>query len=120
MVKHILFSDLHLGDPCCSLSNKKALTARDHYLNEKQPVVFIYGHTHEPGYTETVKPPDGFYKRLMPNRNIKVWNTSSFIKKRNRIGSFLLIDDAAKGGEIKLVTVNTDGKNKLLLQGGVS
>jgi len=102
--------------------DNRQLKAMEEYLlyyAEKHPDVFIYGHTHEPGYAETANPPEGNYKRLMPNRNVKVWNTGSFIQKRKRGGSFVLIDDADRGKEIKLVTVKIDGKVKTTMQGGV-
>jgi predicted phosphodiesterase len=83
------------------------------YYCKKQPNVFIFGHTHEPGFTKT-----NSFGRDSKERNIRkiieVWNIGSFIENRGkkRAGSFIITKNDSKDGNITLYNVDLDGNVK--------
>lgn len=82
----------------------EAIEAYLHYFRgNKKPDVFIFGHTHEHGYSNTDKIDP---ENKIIEKNIEVWNTGSFIKNGARAGSFIVADDTG----IKIYTVSIDGK----------
>ncbi len=81
------------------------------YFRNKQPDVFIFGHTHEAGYASTkdLGPDKG--KRLIP-KDIEVWNDGSFLSSGSKrlAGTFVTTDDVpGNGGPIKLFEVDSKG-----------
>jgi len=81
------------------------------YFREKQPDVFIFGHTHEAGHTNTAAFGREKAKRLI-EKVIDVWNDGSFIKSRSgkQAGTFIVTqDNPTTGGPIKLLEVDSKG-----------
>ena len=80
--------------------NKDTLKAIEMYLSyhvsgrSKNPDVFIYGHTHKPGRSNTSKLENRY--RLI-KKDIDVWNDGGFYenKKTGFAGSFIVTDDEA-------------------------
>lgn len=80
----------------------EAIEAYLHYFRGRTPQVFIFGHTHEHGRSNTGEI-DREY-RIIKN-DIEVWNTGSFMKNGSRAGSFIVADDDG----INIYTVSTAG-----------
>ncbi len=87
--------------------NKRMVRAIEMYLryfSNKQPDVFIFGHTHEAGHI-FANVFDGKH-----GRSIEIWNDGCFIEKENVAGSFILTDeDSEANGTITLFEVNLKG-----------
>lgn len=106
--------DMSLG----SLRNKaidgKQLKAIEQYLlyyRQLSPDIFIFGHTHEAGHSDTASFRRTKKKRLI-NKIIDVWNTGCFLDGSHKklAGSFIVTDDEAPAGDqINLIFVNKDG-----------
>lgn len=89
----------------------KAIEMYLYYFREKQPDVFIFGHTHEAGHTNTAAFGREKAKRLI-EKVIDVWNDGSFIKSRSgkQAGTFIVTEDNPTiGGPIKLLEVDSKG-----------
>lgn len=95
--------------------NKDTLKAIEMYLcyhiggKPKSPDVFIYGHTHRPGRSNTAKLEKRY--RLI-KKDIDVWNDGGFFedKKTKFAGSFIVMDDkAATQDQIQLYYVELKG-----------
>ncbi|MGD0921756.1 MAG: metallophosphoesterase [Terriglobia bacterium] len=89
----------------------KAIEMYLHYFREKEPDVFIFGHTHEAGHSNTVAFGREKAKRLI-GKVIDVWNDGSFIKSRStgQAGTFIVTDDnPTTGGPIRLLEVDSKG-----------
>ncbi|HPQ69004.1 MAG TPA: metallophosphoesterase [bacterium] len=99
------------------------LRAMEEYLDlyrGKKPDVFVFGHTHVPGRADTGSS-EFDYRRLIPEKNIHVWNTGHFLTKDDCHGSFIIVDDRAdEGNEIQLFVVDEHGTVKPYQNGGVS
>ncbi|MBZ5563038.1 MAG: metallophosphoesterase [Acidobacteriia bacterium] len=81
------------------------------YFRNKQPDVFVFGHTHEAGHATTAVLGSDKGKRLIP-KDIEVWNDGSFLYSRSKrlAGTFVATDDSPeKGGPIKLFEVDSKG-----------
>ncbi len=81
-----------------------------HYFRKKKPDVFIFGHTHEAGHSNTGAFGRTREKRLI-EKVIDVWNDGGFIKSplSSRAGTFIITDDAKPGGSIKLFKLDSKG-----------
>ncbi len=82
-----------------------------YYFREKQPDVFIFGHTHEPGHTDTLAFGRQKAKRLI-QKTIDVWNDGSFLNppSKRQAGTFIVTDDnPTSGGPIRLLEVDSKG-----------
>lgn len=95
--------------------NKDTLKAIEMYLSyhiggkSKAPDVFIYGHTHKPGRSNTSKLEKRY--RLI-RKDIDVWNDGGFFenKKTKFAGSFMVTDDKAQiQDQIQLYHVDLKG-----------
>lgn len=92
----------------------KAVEMYLYYFRDKQPDVFIFGHTHKAGRSNTKLLGSGRAKRLIP-KDIEVWNDGSFLHSRSRdqAGTFILTEDnPATGDPIKIFEVNSNGAVK--------
>jgi UDP-2,3-diacylglucosamine pyrophosphatase LpxH len=92
----------------------KAIEMYLFYFRNKQPDVFMFGHTHEAGQTNTKVLGSDKAKRLIP-KDIEVWNDGSFIKSRStrQAGTFIVTDDnPAAGRPIRLLEVDSKGNVK--------
>lgn len=81
------------------------------YFRNKQPDVFIFGHTHAAGHTNTSILGSDKGKRLI-SKDIDVWNDGSFLSSASKrlAGTFVVTDDSPqKGGPIKLYEVGSKG-----------
>jgi len=92
--------------------NKKMLRGIEMYLRyfrKKRPDVFIFGHTHKPGRSNTKKLRD---ENRLIKKAIDVWNDGSFIEDRSAgiAGSFIVTNDnPTSGGPVKLYEVDLKG-----------
>lgn len=92
----------------------KAIEMYLYYFRDKQPDVFVFGHTHKAGRSNTKALRSGRAERLIP-KDIEVWNDGSFLHSRSReqAGTFILTEDnPATGGPIKIFEVNSKGAVK--------
>jgi len=96
--------------------NKDALKAIEMYLNchvggeSKDPDVFIYGHTHKPGRSNTSKLKN---RNRLIAKDIDVWNDGGFFenKKTKFAGSFMVTDDKRPiQDQVQLYYVDLKGK----------
>jgi UDP-2,3-diacylglucosamine pyrophosphatase LpxH len=81
------------------------------YFRDEQPDVFIFGHTHEAGRTNTSVLGSDKAKRLIL-KDIDVWNDGSFLYSGSKrlAGTFVVTDDSPQtGGPIKLLQVDSEG-----------
>ena len=100
-----------------------------HYFRQKEPDVFIFGHTHKAGHTSTVALEREGVKRLIQKvidfafgrkeverliqKVIDVWNDGSFLDSplAGKVGTFIVVDsDPAPNGRISLWGVNSGGQ----------
>ena len=89
----------------------KAIEMYLYYFRDKQPDVFVFGHTHKAGHSNTNTLGSGGAKRLIP-KDIEVWNDGSFLGKgsKGRAGTFILTEDnPAAGKPIRILEVNSKG-----------
>lgn len=87
----------------------KAIELYLYYFREKEPDVFVFGHTHEPVHTSTQALLDHNIKRLI-GKSIDVWNDGSFLTSRRVAGTFIVADDdLPPRGAIKLFEVSSTG-----------
>ena len=93
--------------------DKEMLKAIEMYLRyfcDKEPDVFIFGHTHEAGYAQ-IKNFRRKKGRRPKNKLVEVWNDGSFIIKGGTAGTFLVADDNLPPEEmIKIYKVGSKGK----------
>ena len=85
------------------------------YFREAQtsvPDIFIFGHTHEAGRAFTRD--RRYQKTFRPvKKNITVYNTGSFLKKSEIVGSFLVIDDSQEHAKLtKIYDIDAKGRIK--------
>jgi UDP-2,3-diacylglucosamine pyrophosphatase LpxH len=84
------------------------------YFRNKEPDVFVFGHTHEAGHTSTKVLVSDTAKRLIP-KDIEVWNDGSFLYSGSKrlAGTFVVTDDEpVAGGPIRLFEVDSKGNVK--------
>jgi predicted phosphodiesterase len=86
------------------------------YLRNKQPDVYIFGHTHKAGHANTKTLGPDKAKRLLPE-DVEVWNDGSFLgsPSNGQAGTFIVTDDnPTTGAPIRLLEVDSKGnvKNK--------
>jgi UDP-2,3-diacylglucosamine pyrophosphatase LpxH len=89
----------------------KAIEMYLYYFRDKQPDVFVFGHTHKAGHSNTNTLGSGGAKRLIP-KDIEVWNDSSFLGagSKGRVGTFILTEDyPADDKPIRILEVNPNG-----------
>ncbi len=89
----------------------KAVEMYLYYFRNKQPDVFIFGHTHEAGHTNTKILGSDKAKRLIP-KDIEVWNDGSFLYSRSKrlAGTFVATDDSPETGDpVNLFEVDSKG-----------
>jgi len=99
-----------------------------HYFRQVEPDVFIFGHTHKAGHTNTAALQRKGLKRLtqklidfafgrekakrLIQRVIDVWNDGSFLNSplAGKVGTFIVADDnPTTGGPIRLLAVDSKG-----------
>jgi predicted phosphodiesterase len=81
------------------------------YFRDKQPDVFIFGHTHEAGHKNTQVLGSEEANRLIP-KDIDVWNDGSFLysSSKHQAGTFIVTDDSPGiMNPIKLLEVDSMG-----------
>jgi len=81
------------------------------YFRNKQPDVYIYGHTHKAGHANTKTLGSDKAKRLLP-KDIEVWNDGSFLgaPSKSQAGTFIVTDDSPRiASPIKLLEVDFKG-----------
>lgn len=89
----------------------KAVEMYLYYFRSKEPDVFIFGHTHEAGHTNTKVLGSGKTKRLI-QKDIEVWNDGSFLYSRSKrlAGTFVILDDSPGiSSPIKLLEIDSKG-----------
>jgi UDP-2,3-diacylglucosamine pyrophosphatase LpxH len=82
-----------------------------YYFRNKQPDVFIFGHTHKAGCSNTDSLGNRGGKRLVP-KNIEIWNDGSFLgtPSKRQAGTFIVTDDSPSGGPpIALFKIDYEG-----------
>lgn len=85
-----------------------------HYFRNCRPDVFIFGHTHKAGHTNTKVLGSHKANRLIA-KDIDVWNNGCFlgIQQGKQAGTFIVTDDnPLAGGAIKLLAVDSKGNVK--------
>jgi UDP-2,3-diacylglucosamine pyrophosphatase LpxH len=82
-----------------------------YYFRQKEPDVFIFGHTHEAAHTNTAAFGRDKSKRLI-GKVIDVWNDGSFIKSKStrQAGTFIAVDDTFNSpAPVQLLKVDSKG-----------
>lgn len=98
-----------LRDKKVDANTLRAIELYLYYFRDKQPDVFIFGHTHTAVHTNT----NVLKATRLIGKSIEVWNDGSFLSSSGGgpSGTFLVADDsAAPAGAINAFEVNSKGR----------